>query len=195
MVMQLVEGESLLQVLVLAELDEKQRSVFKQIAAFDCGMPLLSFLDHNSNTFSTVDAIAFRLGESNRAVASTLQGLLELGLARCLQVGPTLWGLSDDPERRELVRNLVNWQKRWQARLAEVERTISGTTGKKERRNHRESEQDCPGADCSRCATYLLATVAHLQINEMEIHGDSNLGIIPGPGRRPSDQRVGPQLA
>ncbi len=165
MVMPVFEGESLLQVLLLAELGEKQRSVFKQVAALDCGIPLLSFLDHHSNTFSTVDAISFRLGEANEAVESSLQGLLELGLARRLDVGATLWGFSADPEQRELVHNLVNWQERWKVRLAEVERTIAGGASKKVRHNHSEPERACVDVDCSRCATYLLATVAHLQIN------------------------------
>ncbi len=53
--------------------------------------------------------------------------MIELGLARRVEVaGLTLFGITEDKEKRELMRSLCNWQDHWQARLARIGRVVRG---------------------------------------------------------------------
>lgn len=163
MALSMAAGDFRLESLLLAELNDRTRDLFADVTALSCGMSLLVFLNEHSNSYSTVDAIAFRLGESPERVESSLKGLAEHGLAKRMDVGPTLWGLTTDPTLRETAEDLIGWKNRWQARLAKVERAILG---------HGENPADCDAAangtcrdqsDCWRCASFLYAAMARLQ--------------------------------
>lgn len=159
-----IRADKVLETLLLAELDEKEQAVFSKVSALDYGTSLLSFLDSNSNTMSTADAIAFRIGRDQQAVESTLHELAELGLVRRLDVGPTLWGLTKDPDSRRLVRDLVSWQNRWHVRLARLDRAVRGLPCDDETQHTDDSHRDCAEhTDCSRCASFLLAAIANLR--------------------------------
>src|SRR5512135_2693810 len=90
-----------LESLLLAELGQSERDLFENVASLPCGIPLLAFLHEQPNTYSTLDAIAFRLNQSHEAVESSLYGLLTLGLVQRLDVGPTLWSLTGDADLRK----------------------------------------------------------------------------------------------
>ncbi len=159
-----VDGDNVLERLLLAELDLNTQATFSEVATLSHGILLLAFLDANPNTLSAADAIAFRLGEDQEEIAESLRGLRRLGLVRRLDVGPTLWGLTDDPEKRDLVRTLVEWQNRWKVRLARLDRVVWGTPCEGQKQDHDGAAHDCrEHADCSRCASVLIAAIQTLQ--------------------------------
>ncbi len=53
--------------------------------------------------------------------------MIELGLARRVEVvGLTLFGITEDKEKQQLMRSLCEWQDRWQTRLARIGRVVGG---------------------------------------------------------------------
>lgn len=164
MAMQLREADFGLTSLLLAELGECERSLFEQLASLKCGIPLLSFFHDNPNTYSTVDSIAFRISSTHRDVEVGLAQLDELGIVARLDVGLTLWGLSSEERIRQCVQNVMDWQKRWQVRLAKVDLAVRGLSHESGERFCGETASSrCPQrADCHRCATFLMATVDRL---------------------------------
>jgi hypothetical protein len=121
-----VNGDQVLEALLLSELNEDEQMVFNCVAALDSGCSLLAYLDANATTLSSSNALALRLGEDAESVQQALKEMYQLGLVRQLDIGPTLWGLTTEPEQRELAHNLVAWQNRWQFRLAKLDRVIHG---------------------------------------------------------------------
>ncbi len=113
---------------VLSELDVRARQVFDEALTCPDGLPLLRFISLNSQTLLTIEDIAFNTGLSYERIETCLQKLLDIGLVRQVQVvGIVLFGLTDDPDKRETVNNLVQWQERWQDRLARLEHIVEGT--------------------------------------------------------------------
>lgn len=159
-----VDADSVLEQLLLAELQIDEKRTFSKVAALTHGTMLLTFLDSNSNTLSAADAIAFRLGADVEAVEAGLSGLLRLGLVRRLDVGPRLWGLTENPTRRQTVKNLVAWQNRWRVRLAQLDRVVRGVPFEGNGEGCPGNVEGCPdNADCSRCSSFLIAAINTLQ--------------------------------
>ncbi len=163
MVVQQIGADFPLESLLLAELGQLARELFEQVASLPCGIPLLSFLHDHPNTFSTVDSIAFRLNQSHESVESSLHGLLRLRLVQRLDVGPTLWSLTNDSRMRDAAGELVEWQNRWRVRLARVEQAIEGKSSDERVDCSAKRDGTCGRESCMTCSTFLFAAVHRLQ--------------------------------
>lgn len=129
------DDESVLRSVLLTELDEHTRVLFKQLCMLNCGIQLVRFLVENKHTLATVDGIAYHLNEAPAKVEGDVQELENLGLVRQVDVADlALFGVTMDSDRRQLMRNLCAWQERWQLRLARIERAIDGKTVEDENR-------------------------------------------------------------
>lgn len=121
------DDESVLRSMLLTELDEHARALFKQLCLLNCGIQLIRFLLENKHTLATVEGIAYHLNEPPAKVESDVQELENLGLVRQVDVADlALVGVTVDSNRRQLMRDLCAWQERWQVRLARIERAIDG---------------------------------------------------------------------
>ncbi len=121
------DDEARIRQIVLEDLGTGMRQMFAQISDVDGGWALLRFLDQNAKTLMTLEDIAFRLGESTGTIQNAVCVMDDLGLMRSLgAAGITLFGITDNPEKRRLVHALCSWQDHWHARLAGIERVING---------------------------------------------------------------------
>ncbi len=124
---QWLSDESQLQEMVCEELDAHVRDLFAQVRQLDGGSALLRFLRSHVNTLRTADDIAYHLRQPAPVIERTLRGMLKLGLVRRIDASGVTWfGITLDPDRRRLVRDLCAWQDRWQARLEQIEHVICG---------------------------------------------------------------------
>jgi hypothetical protein len=124
---QWLDDESNLHEMVYGELDTHLRDLFTQVRLLDGGGTLLRFMQAHANTLSTVDDIAYHLAAPAPAVEKSLRTLVKLGLVRHIDAADiTLYGITNDPDRRRLVRDLCAWQDRWHTRLTQIERAIEG---------------------------------------------------------------------
>ncbi len=112
---------------LIAGLDESVQALFRQLCGLDGGSRLLRFLHANSNSVLTVDDIAYHLKQTPSTVECNLHKLVELGWARRLDLpGLTWFGLTADPQKRKIVRELFAWQEHWNARLERIRLAIEG---------------------------------------------------------------------
>ena len=115
------DDESVLPSVLLTELDEHTRMLFKQLCTLNCGIQLARFLIENKHTLATVAGIAYHLNEAPAKVEGDIQELENLGLVRQVDVADlTLFGVTMDSDRRQLMRDLCAWQERWQLRLVRI---------------------------------------------------------------------------
>jgi hypothetical protein len=129
------DDESVLRSMLLTELDEHTRMLFKQLCMLNCGIQLVRFLVENKHTLATVEGIAYHLNEPPAKVRVDVQGLENLGLVRQVEVADlALFGVTMDLNREQLMRDLCAWQERWQLRLARIERAIDGKQVQEENR-------------------------------------------------------------
>jgi len=129
------DDESVLQRVLLTELAEDTRALFKQLCMLNCGIQLVRFLLENKHTLATVEGIAYHLNEQTAKVKGDIQELENLGLVRQVEVSDlALVGVTMDSHRRQLIRDLCAWQERWQLRLAWIERALDGKAVRDENR-------------------------------------------------------------
>ena len=130
-----LDDESVLQSALLTELGEHVQALFEQIRTFNCGMPLVRFLIENERMLTTVEGIAFHLNEPAAKVESDLHALEKLGLARQVDAADlTLFGVTMDAGRHQLLRDLCVWRAHWHTRLARIERAIDARHAQEENR-------------------------------------------------------------
>jgi hypothetical protein len=121
------DDESVLPSVLLTELDEHTRVLFKQLSMLNCSIQLVRFLVENKHTLATAAGIAYHLNEPPAQVERDLHALEKLGLVRQVDVADlTLFGMTMDSGRRQLMRDLCVWQQHWHTRLARIERAIDG---------------------------------------------------------------------
>jgi hypothetical protein len=119
--------------MLLTELDEHTRALFKQLYRLHCGIQLVRFLVENTHTLATVEGIAYHLNEPPAKVEADIQELANLGLVRQVEAADlTLFGVTVDSNRRQSMHELCTWQERWQVRLARIERAIEGKAVRQE---------------------------------------------------------------
>lgn len=124
---QSLDGERLIQDWMLKGVERNLQSLFDEVRALDGGFQLLRFLEGRPDTLTTVEDIAYFLKQPFGTVEWTLGALVDLRVARCTKVvGLSFFGLTVEPERRELARELCETLDRWQARLAHAGSVISG---------------------------------------------------------------------
>jgi hypothetical protein len=129
------DDESVLRSVLLTELDEHTRVLFKQLCLLSCGIQLVRFLLENKHTLTTVEGIAYHLNEPAAKVEGDIRELENLGLVRQVEVADlALVGVTVDSKRQLLMRDLCAWQERWQLRLARIERMIDGRAVQDENR-------------------------------------------------------------
>ena len=113
--------------MMLAELEPKLRELFTQVKGLGCGWSILRLLYQRANALMMVDDIAYHVGESRKAVERDLEALIDLGLARKVELaGAKFFGLTEDPELRQAVHDLCSWQERWRHRLAQIASAVDG---------------------------------------------------------------------
>lgn len=121
-----LDDESGIRQIVFGELESKTRECFERLHAIEGGCALVRFFAQRANTLMTADDIAYYL-PAYPGIANSLHCLVEMALVRCIRVpGVILFGLTDDPEKRELVRRLCKWQDRWLTRVARLEHAVRG---------------------------------------------------------------------
>jgi DNA-binding HxlR family transcriptional regulator len=121
------DAESLSPRLLTANLDENVRALFLQVCSLDGACALLRLLNSTANSVLTADDIAYHLKQAQAVVERNLRKLVELGWVRRLDLPDCTWfGLTTDPQRRKVVRELVAWQDRWFARLERMKHLING---------------------------------------------------------------------
>lgn len=123
----LFDDMSFVQTVFLEGLSIRLRDVFDRICSLDCGWPLLIFLNDNPNVLMTDDDFAYLVDEQAPMVQSNLYAMIDLGLIRQIEVaGITLFGMTRNPEMRQVVRDLCAWQNQWRKRLAQIDQLING---------------------------------------------------------------------
>ncbi len=114
---------------VTASLNERVRSLFFQVCMLDGGCALLRLLNSKRNSVMTADDIAYHLNQTQAVVERNLRKMVELGWVRRVDMADCTWfGLTTEPHRQEIVRELLAWQDRWVARLEEMKLVINGIT-------------------------------------------------------------------
>jgi hypothetical protein len=127
------DDESVLRSMLLTELDEHTRTLFKQLGMLHCGIQLVRFLVDNKHTLATVEGIAYHLNEPPAKVEADVHALEKLGLVRQVEVADlALFGVTVDSNGRQSMHDLCTWQERWQVRLARIERAIDGKAVRQE---------------------------------------------------------------
>ncbi len=123
-----LDDESRIQQAMFEELESKTRQCFDRLCGLEGGLALVRFLHQRANTLLTADDIAYHLRlYPYAAVARSLRALAEMGLVRSVRAGNVLlFGLTEDPKKRELVHALYVWQDRWLARVNSLEQVIRG---------------------------------------------------------------------
>ncbi len=122
-----LDDESHIQEIVFEELEPQARELFTRISGLDGGCALLRFLDDHLHALMAIDDIAYHVIEPQAVVETSLRVMIELGLARRVEVvGLTLFGITEDKEKQQLMRGLCAWQDRWQVRLARIGRVVGG---------------------------------------------------------------------
>jgi hypothetical protein len=128
------DDQSVLPSVLLTELDEHTQALFKQLCMLNCGIQLVRFLVENKHTLAPVAGIAYHLNEPPAKVEVDIRALEKLGLVRQVDVDDlTLFGMTMDSGRRQLMRDLCVWQQHWHRRLARIERAIDGKEVQEER--------------------------------------------------------------
>lgn len=127
MVPEWLDDEGRMQDMILSELDERTVKMFKTVLSCDDGLRLLRFLAINAHTLLTIEDIAFNMKLSYTAVERCLQTLMDMSLVKRMEVvGVVLYGLTDNLEVRQEIHDLVEWQERWETRLARIAKVVEG---------------------------------------------------------------------
>ena len=122
-----LDDMSFVQTVFLEGLSIRLRDLFDRICSLDCGWSLLLLLNENPNVLMTDDDLAFLIDDLATTVQSNLYAMIDIGLARQIDVaGITLFGMTKDPEARQIIHELCAWQNQWRTRLAQIDRLISG---------------------------------------------------------------------
>ena len=110
-----------------ANLDASVRALYQQVCALSGACPLLRLLDSQANSVLTADDIAYYLKQVQSLVERNLDSLVELGWVRRVALPDCTWyGLTTDPQKRQLVHELFAWQDGWSARLEQLRHAING---------------------------------------------------------------------
>jgi hypothetical protein len=124
---QSLDEEQLIRDWMLGGVERKLQSLFDQVRPLDGGFAIVRFLEGRPDTLSTIEDIAYFLKQPFATVEWGLNALVDLGVARCTRVvGLAFFGLTANPEQRQLVRELCDTLDLWQARLAKAGSVISG---------------------------------------------------------------------
>lgn len=127
-----LDDEQLIQDRMYSEVPKESRELLEQVKQIEGGLSLLLFLAANSNKLMSIDDIAYHLDRPMPQVGSSLSALVDIDVARWLDVaGHAFFGLTANPDRRVLVNALVAWQALWQDRMARIEQVVNGASQKR----------------------------------------------------------------
>jgi hypothetical protein len=134
MIPEWLDDEGRMQDMILSELDVPVRTLFKTVLSCDDGLPLLRFLTINEHTLLTVEDIAFNLKLPYASVEKCLDAFMDMSLVIRMEVaGVVLFGLTDDVQLGKEIHDLVEWQERWQHRIARIAKVVEGMTPQTQR--------------------------------------------------------------
>jgi hypothetical protein len=134
MVPEWLDDEGRMQDMILSELDERTRTLFQTVLSCEDGLPLLRFLTINEHTLLTVEDIAFNLKLPYLSVERCLHAFGDMSLVKRIEVvGVVLFGLTDDDQACKAIHDLVEWQERWQHRIARIAQVVEGTVPQTQR--------------------------------------------------------------
>jgi hypothetical protein len=121
------ETEPLISNFFVADLDEDMRALFFELRQLDGGYALLRLLNSRKTSLLTADDLAYYLKQPEWVVECNSRKLVELGWARQVDVLEWNWfGLTDDPQRREIVQALIDWEELWYRRMNDFQRLVDG---------------------------------------------------------------------
>ncbi len=116
--------------MMLAELEPELRELYTQLSRMECGASILRFFRRRPKVLIVIDDIVYYVDGSRPAVERALEGLIALDLLRRVQLpGLELFGLTQNPEKREAVCKLCAWQERWYQHLTRMASWIDGESG------------------------------------------------------------------
>lgn len=134
MVPEWLDDEGRMQDMILSELDVRTRTLFKTVLSFENGLALLRFLAINEHTLLTLEDIAFNLKLPYASIERCLNAFMDMGLVKRIEVvGVVLFGLTDDDQVCKQIHDLVEWQERWQDRIARIAHVVEGTAQERQR--------------------------------------------------------------
>ncbi len=114
--------------LLLAEMTPDERALFGRVSELGADLGLLNVLERKSNSLLTAQDLAAAVGRFPDGVEDQLEGLVEAGLARRVRILDSMfYGLTENPERRRLARDLVRWRDRWEERLTRMLGLLNGS--------------------------------------------------------------------
>lgn len=115
----------ILEDILLQELDGLQRRILARVLQLNCGCTALRFMYERAREWLTVQDIAFHLQATSECVESTLEALVELGMAERREiVGIAFYGLGSRLANRSATDTLCEWQSRWQATLNRLQNLL-----------------------------------------------------------------------
>ncbi len=124
-----LDDERLTQDVVLEEAENHVRDLFDQLQALEGGLDLLTFLATKANSLMTVEDIAYFVKQPPATVNSTLEAMVELGVARRADViGLAFFGIAADSQKQQSIRDLFTWRKAWRSRADRIESVLDGKT-------------------------------------------------------------------
>ncbi len=123
------DDDSMLQRLLLTELDEPTQTLYKYVHALDYGCSLLRLFVTQERTLLTAEDVAFHLNTQKEMVARDLDALVMFGLVRRSEIaGVIFFGWVADSAKSRLVRELFKWQDRWHARLDRIAHLVGDSS-------------------------------------------------------------------
>jgi DNA-binding Lrp family transcriptional regulator len=93
---------------IMDEMDPRILNLIKKHVFTFTRWDMLRFLYENADTEDTTENLAQRLGRTPDAIRQEAEEMTREGILKAIQAGEyTVYGLTDDPETRQLVASLV----------------------------------------------------------------------------------------
>lgn len=126
-----LDDERLVKDMVLEKAESHVRDLFNRLQALEGGFELLLFLATKANSLMTVEDIAYFVKQPPLTAKSTLEAMVDLGLARRADVvGLAFFGITVDSKQQQSIRDLLAWRSTWRTRADRIESVIDGKTGR-----------------------------------------------------------------
>jgi hypothetical protein len=126
-----LDDERLVQDMVLEKAEAHVRDLFNRLQALEGGFELLLFLATKVNSLMTVEDIAYFVKQPATSAKSTLEAMVDLGLARRADVvGLAFFGITVDSKQQQSIRDLLAWRSTWRTRADRIESVIDGKGGR-----------------------------------------------------------------